>query len=106
MGRFGFEDSEAVSIHAPVKGATGSDGTGGGGRRVSIHAPVKGATYKQVEEPVAQAVSIHAPVKGATRWLGRGGPAFLVSIHAPVKGATCKEKTIANGNTVFQSTRP
>jgi len=33
-----------VSIHAPVKGATGSNSTGPHNLLVSIHAPVKGAT--------------------------------------------------------------
>jgi len=35
--------------------------------RVSIHAPVKGATGDDMEYLLYAAVSIHAPVKGATR---------------------------------------
>ena len=34
--------------------------------RVSIHAPVKGATGRMYDTLVQGAVSIHAPVKGAT----------------------------------------
>ena len=33
---------------------------------VSIHAPVKGATAIQYIQDMAHVVSIHAPVKGAT----------------------------------------
>ena len=33
-----------ISIHAPVKGATGSEIDGLMGPLISIHAPVKGAT--------------------------------------------------------------
>jgi len=77
---------------------------------VSIHAPVKGATGCAVRRTLPQRVSIHAPVKGATRaWRGcwaiwrcfnprarEGRDPFRaphrhagdVSIHAPVKGAT------------------
>ena len=35
-----------ISIHAPVKGATGPDVAYQSGRRISIHAPVKGATAR------------------------------------------------------------
>ena len=34
----------AISIHAPVKGATGILSPSAGGEIISIHAPVKGAT--------------------------------------------------------------
>ena len=55
---------------------------------VSIHAPVKGATQeaKDIEESVE--VSIHAPVKGATFGAIFAYSHGNVSIHAPVKGAT------------------
>ncbi len=36
------------------------------GNQVSIHAPVKGATGSPSEPVLALKVSIHAPVKGAT----------------------------------------
>ena len=57
-----------ISIHAPVKGATGTvtlvillPSF------ISIHAPVKGATYKiAMQRILSEEISIHAPVKGAT----------------------------------------
>jgi len=56
--------------------------------KVSIHAPVKGATGA-VRLPVLKPlVSIHAPVKGATADTICGAGGVGVSIHAPVKGAT------------------
>ena len=61
---------EAVSIHAPVKGATRSPIRSPIQLRVSIHAPVKGATMGQSGEPSSKSVSIHAPVKGATSVVG------------------------------------
>ena len=38
-----------VSIHAPVKGATGGKMTSKEVAEVSIHAPVKGATAQRLE---------------------------------------------------------
>ena len=55
-----------VSIHAPVKGATGVPAGSICVLPVSIHAPVKGATSFSLQEGALQRVSIHAPVKGAT----------------------------------------
>ena len=76
---------------------------------VSIHAPVKGATKTYPNHRTRKGVSIHAPVKGATRIFlkriikfgfnsrTRKGcdlgtlsrvTGITVSIHAPVKGAT------------------
>jgi len=79
-----------VSIHAPVKGATGN--------------PVDFLFYNDSFNPRTRegcdnqrqgcareplAVSIHAPVKGATvKCHVKDGKTVLVSIHAPVKGAT------------------
>ena len=40
----GSENDYAISIHAPVKGATKQDGNDLIFRHISIHAPVKGAT--------------------------------------------------------------
>ena len=76
-----------------------------GRENVSIHAPVKDATGVLMKLILVIEVSIHAPVKDATRRLGREAAVGKVSIHAPVKDATaflqgvCKETT-------FQSTRP
>ena len=40
---------------------------------VSIHAPVKGATLKHTNDRGLPTVSIHAPVKGATQVYGSFG---------------------------------
>ena len=55
-----------ISIHAPVKGATGIGFAFGFDFEISIHAPVKGATVVTPSLRVMQPISIHAPVKGAT----------------------------------------
>ena len=62
--------------------------------QVSIHAPVWGATKMTVPALQAFLVSIHAPVWGATKMTVPALQAFLVSIHAPVWGATnlCQRK--------------
>ena len=79
----------AISIHAPVWGATAMADTctSGlvfqftppcGGRReravhpggyypISIHAPVRGATGQKYNQEIIHQISIHAPVWGATR---------------------------------------
>ena len=100
-----------VSIHAPVKGATGGwrppAGWGrsfnprpreGGDRVCELPSAIAtcfnprpregGDFFRPLPPIIHDIVSIHAPVKGAT-WLGYcdGGGRF-VSIHAPVKGAT------------------
>ena len=72
---------------------------------VSIHAPVKGATGAEVSCAMADDVSIHAPVKGATRVERAGNGHQFVSIHAPVKGATTDLLRIT-ASASFQSTRP
>jgi len=74
---------------------------------ISIHAPVKGATWKRYNFNTGiLAISIHAPVKGATnRWL-----VFryhkCISIHAPVKGATSYPQLLEQKLFLFQSTHP
>ena len=73
---------------------------------VSIHAPVKGATLPGLRMVTDSRVSIHAPVKGAT--VGSLMPflLYIVSIHAPVKGATPRRLISADPEVEFQSTRP
>ena len=61
-----FVDSDAISIHAPVKGATVVLDFLTTFCTISIHAPVKGATRVQAFAPCQLDISIHAPVKGAT----------------------------------------
>jgi len=112
----GFACLDAVSIHAPVWGATPNAptlllatrfqstrpygarhavlGLRPGLPRVSIHAPVWGATTVTVLDALDTCVSIHAPVWGATL------PGIIyvlcavVSIHAPVWGATDAEQYV------------
>ena len=120
----------AVSIHAPLRGATNADDTATATiTLVSIHAPLRGATVGAVSRRFRQDVSIHAPLRGAT--LSAFGnfmsvPRFNprtpagcdaarglqpacgqeVSIHAPLRGAT--DGTLYNhaGMPMFQSTHP
>ena len=104
-----------ISIHAPVKGATGPFQCDFKRRLlISIHAPVKGATLGAPRLYRRHGISIHAPVKGATRQFRiifiqrfrhfnprtREGCDMIsaapevakvnISIHAPVKGATIR----------------
>ncbi len=72
---------------------------------VSIHAPVRGATGFLEGNLVADWVSIHAPVRGATQAILAHNEEVRVSIHAPVRGAT---RTTGGPETrlSFQSTPP
>ena len=86
-----FISAGAISIHAPVKGATSLHKTHlGRVHQISIHAPVKGATFYTVfSRFCAIMISIHAPVKGATnKAVPMVSTSIQISIHAPVKGAT------------------
>ena len=56
-----------ISIHAPAKGATGTNQDHPVNSSISIHAPAKGATSaSQCHRCARPAISIHAPAKGAT----------------------------------------
>ena len=67
-----MDELKRISIHAPVKGATGLIATiTWMTLLISIHAPVKGATGScKLTEFFEMLISIHAPVKGATDGLG------------------------------------
>ena len=78
----------AVSIHAPVVGATARSSTVSVNDAVSIHAPVVGATVILRDGEPGEPVSIHAPVVGATKRRPSRRQTAKVSIHAPVVGAT------------------
>ena len=120
---------DAVSIHAPVWGATAHmgalslEGEGFNPRArvgrdarackartrgvVSIHAPVWGATPQQRCCATIGVVSIHAPVWGATlSGIGTNTATPVVSIHAPVWGATVGIGVDYSRWRGFQSTRP
>ena len=84
-----------ISIHAPVKGATGSSGKAYTmDDLISIHAPVKGATRCT---PIATATGIwdfnprtrEGCDTDSSRFHSKRGD---ISIHAPVKGATIKKQ--------------
>ena len=57
---------KSISIHAPAKGATQEENTGGESIAISIHAPAKGATNRNYSKALGHDISIHAPAKGAT----------------------------------------
>ncbi len=80
---------------------------GAPGGAISIHAPVKGAT-RGLYRPARHAlISIHAPAKGATQTDGDLLTIpFTISIHAPVKGATYTRVNERGGEIIFQSTLP
>ena len=80
--------TEAVSIHAPARGATAACLLCCGSTPVSIHAPARGATLCTRRRFFSSPVSIHAPARGATRPQERKGSGHDVSIHAPARGAT------------------
>ena len=97
--------TDAVSIHAPARGATFHPACGFSCGKVSIHAPARGATTATGHWPLRERVSIHAPARGATRPHGLVLQHFAVSIHAPARGAT--RVIAASGSLVqFQFTRP
>ena len=72
---------------------------------ISIHAPVKGATKDGVTYELVRTISIHAPVKGATLKNSVDLYDFNISIHAPVKGATFQFCDFCT-TMLFQSTPP
>ena len=79
----------AISIHAPVKGATrGAPLT----RRTRWHFNPRsreGSDKNALYPPKIMVISIHAPVKGATcTAVVMLHARNAISIHAPVKGAT------------------
>ena len=83
----------AVSIHAPVRGATASRSIlRPYSFAVSIHAPVRGATQSSCHNFRRVRVSIHAPVRGATCPPETRAGIRRVSIHAPVRGATRRDR--------------
>ncbi len=96
IGRVANVASGAVSIHAPVRGATASSPQEDRRQRVSIHAPVRGATLLINSRFPRATVSIHAPVRGATSGQHGVGNLIRVSIHAPVRGATSGQHGVGN----------
>ena len=81
-------DMMSISIHAPTRGATPSEGACSSTICISIHAPTRGATinfykciiylvnfnprshersdFSTLPNPISSFISIHAPTRGAT----------------------------------------
>ena len=68
---------------------------------VSIHAPTRGATKSQGVSDIVANVSIHAPTRGATRICASSLATISVSIHAPTRGATRQRSGITIASVCF-----
>ncbi len=55
---------------------------------ISIHAPARGATSINSSMSYSSDISIHAPARGATMYSDVFSGSFDISIHAPARGAT------------------
>ncbi len=130
MDRLAAGGFDAISIHAPVKGATKTrDNTVQRTRHFNPRTREGCDTKITIRYRPGIDISIHAPVKGATFFLpclaphliyfnprtregcdkdALGHPiwARIISIHAPVKGATWTEKRSSSDFSGFQSTHP
>ena len=70
MQRFQLSIEQRVSIHAPVRGATGIKRICSGDRLFQSTPPCGGRLIRTFYKYLFEIVSIHAPVRGATK--GRG----------------------------------
>ena len=94
------EVTEAVSIHAPARGATRTC------RRLAVAErfnprPRAGGDHAELFIRPAEKVSIHAPARGATNARLAGEQDADVSIHAPARGATTVPDLSTTGVTGF-----
>ncbi len=78
----------AISIHAPPRGATEILQRIAQQMNISIHAPPRGATTLVEKVKELPDISIHAPPRGATCSLRAKSDVSRISIHAPPRGAT------------------
>ena len=95
----------AVSIHAPTRGATAHRARRRPLYRVSIHAPTRGATSRAACSMSSRCCfnpRAHAGRDGGSVWFDDD---WVVSIHAPTRGATNRLCRRGSGHR-FQSTRP
>ena len=97
-----------ISIHAPARGATRSDGGYNVKRSIiSIHAPARGATSIRLNLMMANCIFQSTHPRGV-----RLSKCFvfalnsLISIHAPARGATRRIPGIMDNYITFQSTHP
>ncbi len=96
---------DAVSTHAPARGATAGKHLARRYGCVSTHAPARGATQAQPQAVARAVVSTHAPARGATPRASGSRVNPHVSTHAPARGAT--SVVAAQDNDLrFQLTRP
>ena len=117
-----------ISIHAPLRDATGLIDPLFFPRRISIHAPLRDATSTLVPSGAVMEnfnpraptgrdffsstpfksvflISIHAPLRDATIALAFVRQSARISIHAPLRDAT-KLRIKKTTPVLFQSTRP
>ena len=81
-----------VSIHAPLRGATGDIAPGRDGAKVSIHAPLRGATaFHGPALRFGVGFNPRPPARSDTINSGTAAKIY-VSIHAPLRGATALPK--------------
>ena len=83
----------AISIHAPVKGATPYESHKG--RYTAYFNPrTREGCDTNLHNSIFRQpwISIHAPVKGATADKDAARQRACISIHAPVKGATARAR--------------
>ena len=130
MDRLAAGGFDAISIHAPVKGATKTrDNTVQRTRHFNPRTREGCDTKITIRYRPGIDISIHAPVKGATFFLPCLAPHliyfnprtregcdmdrkevvlrfFRISIHAPVKGATTTLMPLQQLESSFQSTHP
>ena len=101
-----LDGENAISIHAPVKGATDV--------AVRLHSKTQNFNPRSREgsDPLKLGTALHrgiisipAPVTGATQGYVHGADAACISIHAPVKGATFVSSK-SPYEPLFQSTLP
>ena len=95
----------AVSIHAPMRGATLNCLSMAEKQKFQSTRPCGARLSRTGSVQIVIFVSIHAPMRGATGGIVNAFHVFLVSIHAPMRGATVVG-TAKHSCSLFQSTRP
>ena len=93
----------SISIPAPARGATSTDGGKVYGWVISIPAPARGATAFGFVTAVQKFISIPAPARGATRQFARFMEESRISIPAPARGATPGRTHALYGRIYFNS---
>ena len=96
----------AISIHAPLWGATGYILSGRADRPISIHAPLWGATTPSPRCPGAFKFQSTRPCGARPGVSLKAAGWTLISIHAPLWGATRRARARPRRGPRFQSTRP